>query len=224
MKAFLSFVLGVIVGAGAYWYLIRHEPKAPLATAKDNLRNGAAELGRSVEELFDTDRLREELARAGRIIREKASRAGDIIADAATDARTTATIKAKVLKDSGLAGFKIDVDTTDGVVNLSGSVASYEDMAKAMTGMGDGRRQVISGCNRSKGSDASRFLPEIPAGDTPALRSRAVRPIERGGEGLARVSSNRLVSQLDVLHRLVVKPHVALFAAPKPAARRSRAE
>jgi len=146
MKAFLSFVLGVIVGAGAHWYLTRHQTDAPLAAAKDNLRDGAAELGRSVEELFDADRLKDELARAGRVIREKSSRAGDIIADAATDARTTATIKAKILKDSGLAGFKLDVDTTAGVVTLSGAVASYEEIAEAMrvAWETDGVTKVIS--------------------------------------------------------------------------------
>ena len=36
---------------------------------------------------------------------------------------------------------------------------------------------------------------------------------ERDEDRLVRVSAHRLVSQLDVVHRLVVKLHVALFAA-----------
>ena len=101
---------------------------------------------RAFEELFDADRLKDELARAGSVIRETPSRAGDMIAEAPTDARTTATIKANSLKESGLAGFTIDVDTPGGVVTLSGSVASYEEIAKAMrlAWVTDGVTKVIS--------------------------------------------------------------------------------
>jgi hyperosmotically inducible protein len=51
---------------------------------------------------------------------------------AAANARITAAIKTKLVADSGLAAFKIDVDTTDGVVTLSGTVTSPEDIARAM--------------------------------------------------------------------------------------------
>jgi len=72
------------------------------------------------------------MARTGKVIREKAKKAGDAIADATANARITTVIKSKLMQDSGLAAFKIDVDTTDGVVTLSGNVTSHEGIAKAM--------------------------------------------------------------------------------------------
>jgi hyperosmotically inducible protein len=72
------------------------------------------------------------MAHTGQVIREKAREAGAAVADATANARTTAAIKAKLLKEESLASLKIDVDTTDGVVTLSGTVASYDDIAKAV--------------------------------------------------------------------------------------------
>jgi hyperosmotically inducible periplasmic protein len=46
--------------------------------------------------------------------------------------RSAFTIKAKLLNESSLASLTIHVDTTDGVVTLSGTVPSHEAIAKAM--------------------------------------------------------------------------------------------
>ena len=54
------------------------------------------------------------------------------ITDATANARITGTIKTKLIEEPGLSALKIDVDTTDGVVTLSGTVASYDEIAKAM--------------------------------------------------------------------------------------------
>jgi hyperosmotically inducible protein len=65
-------------------------------------------------------------------VREKAKRAGAAVADAATNARITATIKTKLLTEPGLSGLSINVDTTDGFVTLSGTVSSPEQVARAV--------------------------------------------------------------------------------------------
>jgi hyperosmotically inducible protein len=49
-----------------------------------------------------------------------------------TDAATTAEVKAKLLADSDVSGLKIDVDTKDHVVTLSGTVSSAVEKAKAL--------------------------------------------------------------------------------------------
>jgi len=48
------------------------------------------------------------------------------------DARTTAAIKAKLVANRDLSALSISVNTTAGVVTLSGTVNSPEDIGKAM--------------------------------------------------------------------------------------------
>ena len=48
------------------------------------------------------------------------------------DPGITATIKTKMLADTTVSGLKIDVDTTDGVVSLTGDVASAVEKRRAM--------------------------------------------------------------------------------------------
>jgi osmotically-inducible protein OsmY len=123
----------VVVGVAAHWYFTRPESQATVADAKESVRNTAPKVEQSLKETFDTDKLKEELARSGRVIREKARKAGESLADSTANARTTAIIKGKLLSESNLAALKIDVDTTDGVVTLSGTVSSHEEIAKAMS-------------------------------------------------------------------------------------------
>jgi hyperosmotically inducible periplasmic protein len=132
MKAFISFVLGVLVGLGAYWYLAQPNARHDLAAAGDALRTNATELGRALKETLDSDKIKEELARTGKVIREKTAQAGAAIADATANARITAAIKARLFKESSVSAVKIHVDTTDGVVTLSGTVSSYDQIGTAM--------------------------------------------------------------------------------------------
>ena len=132
MKIFLSFMIGVLVGVASHWYFTQPQSKADMAVAEESVREGAAKVGRSLSETFSADNIKEELARTGKVIREKSKQAGHAIADATANARTTTAIKSKLVQDSGLAAFKIDVDTTDGVVTLSGTVSTYDEIARAM--------------------------------------------------------------------------------------------
>jgi hyperosmotically inducible periplasmic protein len=90
--------------------------------------------------------IKDELARSGQVVRRAATEAGRAIADATADARTTAAIKAKLIATRDLSGLNISVNTTAGVVTLSGAVSSAEDISKAiLVAMEtDGVREVVS--------------------------------------------------------------------------------
>jgi UDP-N-acetylglucosamine--N-acetylmuramyl-(pentapeptide) pyrophosphoryl-undecaprenol N-acetylglucosamine transferase len=93
-----------------------------------------------------TEDIKDELAKTGKVVRQKAREAGAAIADATADARITAAIKGKLVADPDLSVLKISVNTTDGVVTLSGSVSSEDKIAKAMNLAleMDGVREAIS--------------------------------------------------------------------------------
>ena len=131
-NSLLSFLIGVLVGIAGHWYYTQPDSRRTVADAQETVRSNAVSIGQSLKETFDTDKIKDELARTGRVIREKAGKTGDAIADTAANARSTTTIKAKLLKESSLASLTIHVDTTDGVVTLSGTVPSHEAIAKAM--------------------------------------------------------------------------------------------
>ena len=85
------------------------------------------------------DKAGDAVATAGRKAGDAASKAGDKIGDAAgatvdatADAAVTAKVKTKFLADSSIAGLKIDVDTKDNVVTLSGTVASAAEKRRAV--------------------------------------------------------------------------------------------
>ena len=90
--------------------------------------------------------IREELERSGKVVRKKAQEVGEVIADATADARTTAAIKGKLVKDPNLSALRISVNTTQGVVTLSGTVASTDEISQAMKLAleTDGVREAIS--------------------------------------------------------------------------------
>ncbi len=54
-------------------------------------------------------------------------------AEATGDAAITAKVKSKFLADTSIAGLKIDVDTTNNVVTLSGTVTSAAERARAVS-------------------------------------------------------------------------------------------
>jgi osmotically-inducible protein OsmY len=76
--------------------------------------------------------IKDELARTVPIVRRAASDAGHAIADATADARVTGAIKTKLVASRDLSALNISVNTTAGVVTLSGFVTSPEDVSKAI--------------------------------------------------------------------------------------------
>jgi hyperosmotically inducible protein len=78
------------------------------------------------------EQIKDDLARTGRVVRRKARETGQAIADATADARVTTAIKAKLVANRELSALSISVNTTGGIVTLSGTVPSPEAIGKAM--------------------------------------------------------------------------------------------
>jgi len=134
---FLVVILIVALAVCGWWYFKGNSTNDKFRDASEAVSKSASQARDAVrDKLHDlnlnTDDLKNELARSGQVVREKAKRVGSIVADASADARVTAAIKAKLVADSGLSGLNISVNTTAGVVTLSGRVPSTEAVKKAM--------------------------------------------------------------------------------------------
>jgi osmotically-inducible protein OsmY len=139
------------LGAAGLWYFGSSQGRSQAKEAGNQIQNAASSARDTIEEklrVLDlrTNDIKDELARGGQIIRRKARDAGQAIADATADARLTTSIKTKFLSNRDISGLNISVNTTGGVVTLSGSVSSPEEISKAMLlAMDtDGVREVIS--------------------------------------------------------------------------------
>ncbi len=81
------------------------------------------------------DELQRRGSEAAREGEQKAREGADKAADAAPDmgdAGITAKVKTKFLGDTGVSGLRIDVDTKDGVVTLTGTVPTAAEKRRAM--------------------------------------------------------------------------------------------
>jgi hyperosmotically inducible protein len=67
-----------------------------------------------------------------KVTAEPMPRPGDSVADAVSDATLTAAVKTKLLADPKVRGLKIDVDTKNGMVTLTGTVRSQAEKDEAM--------------------------------------------------------------------------------------------
>ena len=129
--------MGAVLGAAAVWYFSSNEGKTTVQNTGIQISNTAKATGHAIQDKLKvldlrTNDFKDELARTGRVIRRKAEDAGHAIADATADARITGAIKAKLLASYELSSFSISVNTTNGIVTLSGVVPTLEDIAKAM--------------------------------------------------------------------------------------------
>lgn len=127
---FRLFVLAALV-VGVFW-LLQHRDAGQAA------REVKAEGGKVVREArkalsdLDVDGIAEELKRTGQVVRRKSATMARKVAEATEDARTTASIKARLALDPELSALEISVDTTDGRVTLAGKVDRPEYVARAM--------------------------------------------------------------------------------------------
>jgi osmotically-inducible protein OsmY len=119
--------------------------------AKASARDTATNLSDAFRAKLDaldlrTDEIKDELAQTGKIVRRKASDFGQSVANAASDARITAAIKASYAVDKNLSVWNISVSCTDGHVTLSGTVSNPDDIGRATAlALGvDGVRDVVS--------------------------------------------------------------------------------
>ena len=148
-RILLGFVLGVCAGAFGYWYLDQPAAGGHVDTARNSVTGAAERVKSAVQNKVGeirTEDIKRELEKGGMVVREKITKAGAAISDATADARTTATIKGKLLKEPGLSSLSISVDTTDGLVTLSGTARSHDEIAKAvrLALETEGVRKVVS--------------------------------------------------------------------------------
>ncbi len=151
MKTLLILVIGVAIGAGVWWFLTNDQASHEARQAGQGIKS-AAQSARDVVQRklksfdVDTGTLKDGLQRTGKFAQRKAEEAGAIIADATADARTTAAIKSKLLADKGTAALSISVNTTAGLVTLSGAVEREEDISILMNSAleVEGVREIVS--------------------------------------------------------------------------------
>jgi hyperosmotically inducible protein len=151
MRIVLALVIGLIVGGTAVWFYGTTRGQATVRTTGEHIDSTTKTARDAIQERLRAWDLRpedvkEDLARTGQVIRDRARQASQAIADGTADARITGAIKAKLLANKDTSALNISVNTTSGVVTLSGPVNSTEEISKAMVIAMDteGVRRVIS--------------------------------------------------------------------------------
>jgi len=116
----------------------------PAATAGEKAEDKAYDAKEKVEDAAHDAKVKtEDAAHDAKVATEHAAeKTGEVI----TDAAITSEVKTKFLADSDVSGLKIDVDTSNGVVTLNGTVKSKAEMDKAMAIARDskGVKRVVS--------------------------------------------------------------------------------
>ena len=151
MRVFLELVIGIALGAAGLWYFSSNQGKSHFQSASRQVESAAKSASEAVQDKvkeldLSPQKIKDELARSGHVVRQKAEAAGQALSDATSDARITASIKAKLVTSRDLPSLSISVNTSAGVVTLSGLVPSADDIGKAMVLAmeTEGVRQVIS--------------------------------------------------------------------------------
>jgi hyperosmotically inducible periplasmic protein len=131
MKTLIVLIIGAVIGVAIY---LNYRPASERESDRARISEGAGNMRETLNQKIDldTDQIRDELEKSGRVVRKKAEEAGAAIADATADARVTAAIKAKYAVEPDLSALSISVNTTKGVVTLAGSAGSLEQVKKAM--------------------------------------------------------------------------------------------
>jgi osmotically-inducible protein OsmY len=131
MRTLLRLLFAVAVIVGALWLFQQRALEQVTREAKAEVGSAVRGAKEAVEEL-DAQAIAEELKRTEQVVRRKTTRAVRTVAEATEDARTTASIKARLALDPQLSALEISVDTTDGRVTLAGRVDSAEHVARAI--------------------------------------------------------------------------------------------
>jgi hyperosmotically inducible periplasmic protein len=151
MRGILALILLVLIGFGIYWFVTEGRRSPRLDETREEIATGAERARRGVSERLEdlslrTEDIREEITRTGRVVRQRSREIGGSIAEATADARITTAIKTRLATDPDLSAIRISVNTTDGIVTLSGSVESHDHIGKAMLLAleTEGVREVVS--------------------------------------------------------------------------------
>jgi hypothetical protein len=126
MKFFI-FLLGLGIGGFAVHYYDHNEMgESPIAAPASNAHEALND--KLVQWHLTSDDIKADLAKTGQVVRENTRAAGDHL----NDARIVTLIKAKYVLDKDLSALDIHVDSQDGMVTLTGTVASAAAIGKAV--------------------------------------------------------------------------------------------
>jgi hyperosmotically inducible protein len=137
MKSLLNLVFVGLIVYGFFWYL-------GVARQDEGVRQAEAEfvteVGKAADALqeklrdhsLDAGTIKTELEGTGKVVRQLARKVGTVMAESGAATRITATITAKLIADPELSPLSISVNTTDGLVTLSGAAPSHDLIGKAM--------------------------------------------------------------------------------------------
>lgn len=163
---FIALLLGAAIGAGAVWYVNEKKqepqsqappppPKSSMGQTVDDIKKSVGEKTDSLRTAIDakldawhlkSDDIKQELSAKGKVIRRQTREAAEEVKDATKDAAVTTKIKGKYALDKEVSALNVSVNTTEGVVTLSGTASSYDAISKAMLIAMDteGVKQVVS--------------------------------------------------------------------------------
>lgn len=122
-KMFFGIIIGIALVVGGWWYYSDGGRRDPVAGFQDAVKNQGRKAVQAVEHKVDqsVDDLKKSIDETGAKIGQKVS-----------DATLLAKVKARLVREKSLDGFKIDVDVVNGVVSLKGIVPSLEARALAI--------------------------------------------------------------------------------------------
>src|ERR1039458_8128875 len=151
MKTLLALVLGIAFGAAAVWFYSNYWNDPRMRSTEQKVENAAKTTRDAAQDKLrvlhlSSEDIKDELARTGGVIRREGSAAGHAVANATAEAPITTAIKTKLLASRDLSALNISVNTTAGVVTLSGFVSSPEHISKAvlLAMETDGVHEVVS--------------------------------------------------------------------------------
>lgn len=126
MKFFI-FLLGLAIGGAAVHYYDRSESgESPIATTSSSMGDSLSD--KLARWHLTSDDIKADLAKTGQVVRENTKVAGEHL----NDARIVTLIKAKYVLDKDLSALDIHVESQDGLVTLTGTVASAAAIGKAV--------------------------------------------------------------------------------------------
>jgi len=110
--------------------------------------------------------IKADLEKSGRVVRDKTLAAGEKVGGALDNARIVTVINGKYVGDKDLSALKINVDASEGVVTLKGTVASVELIGRAIALAleTEGVSQVISVLTLDTGETSA-----TPAASSPGM-------------------------------------------------------
>ena len=149
MRFLIILALGMALGVVGYWYFTEGRRDPRVQSIERRVGEHAETVGDSIKQQVSqitVESIREELERTGRVIRQKLQQTTAVFRDDGADGSTAAELRAKLANDPVLAARPITVVARQGQVTLSGSVASHEEIARAMqlAFQLEGVREVVS--------------------------------------------------------------------------------